>query len=85
MQRSKKWALSYVPFAKKYKKIKDSVKINAECSKRSLELAEPYSSPGPHKHRIFSGVPRMVFFVPVSYDLGQFRWISATTDFGGRN
>ena len=35
------------------------------------------------KNRIFSGVPRMVFFVPVSYDLGQFRWISATTDFFG--
>ena len=35
------------------------------------------------KNRIFSGVPRMVFFVLVSYDLGQFRWISATTDFGG--
>ena len=35
------------------------------------------------KNRIFSGVPRMVFFVPVSYDLGQFRWISATTDSEG--
>ena len=35
------------------------------------------------KNLIFSVVPRMVFFVAVSYDLGPFRWISATTDFGG--
>ena len=35
------------------------------------------------KNLIFSVVPRMVFFVTVSYDLGQFRWISATTDFRG--
>ena len=35
--------------------------------------------------RSFQASPDRCFFVPVSYDLGQFRWISATTDFLVRN
>ena len=41
--------------------MKDSVKINAECSKRSLELAEPYSRPGTLKIVYFQASPEWCF------------------------
>ena len=70
-------ALSYVPFGAARTSSLSYVPFGA--------AGVSYPRGAAAKNRAKSNVPRMVVFVPLSYQTGHFRWTSATIDFLVRN